>query len=83
MMQTTAFATSGEIRVATTGALPAATGQTLEPVALAGCQGAPALAGTLSPLMNLFEQRATATKDAGPPAVKADAPQRLRAFNSS
>lgn len=53
----TAFATSGEIRVASTAALTAATGQTLEGQPIGGCLGAPN--GTLvqSPVMSLFEQR--------------------------
>ncbi len=56
-MATTAFTTSGEIRIATTAALTAATGQTLEAAAISECLGAPN--GTLvqSPLMALFEQR--------------------------
>lgn len=39
-MASTAFATSGEIRIASTGALTAATGQTLEPAAISYCAGA-------------------------------------------
>lgn len=57
VMATTAFTTSGEIRVATTAALTAATGQTLEPAAIGACLGAPN--GTLvqSSQMVLFDQR--------------------------
>ena len=40
-MASTAFATSGEIRIASTAALTAATGQTLEPAPIASCAGAP------------------------------------------
>lgn len=56
-MATTAFATSGEIRIATTAALTAATSQTLEPSSIASCMGADnrTLVSTV-PIM-LFEQR--------------------------
>lgn len=54
---TTAFATSGEIRIATTAALSAATGQTLEGQPIGGCMGAPNATLAQSPVMNLFEQR--------------------------
>jgi hypothetical protein len=57
VMQTTAFATSGEIRIATTAALTAATGQTLEPAAISECMGAANATLIQSPVMNLFEQR--------------------------
>lgn len=57
VMAASAFATSGEIRIATTAALTAATGQTLEPVAMAECAGAAALTNTQSPMMGLFEER--------------------------
>lgn len=56
-MASTAFATSGEIRIATTAALTAATGQTLEPAAISGCLGAPNATLVQSPMMPLFEQR--------------------------
>lgn len=52
----TAFATSGEIRVATTAGLTAATGQTLEGQPVGGCAGATPTA-LQSPVMALFEQR--------------------------
>ncbi len=39
-MSTTAFATSGEVRIATTAALTAATTQTLETTPIASCMGA-------------------------------------------
>lgn len=57
VMASTAFVTSGEIRVSTTAALTAATGQTLEPAAIAECMGAPGNALTQSFMMNLFEKR--------------------------
>jgi hypothetical protein len=53
----TSFATSGEIRVATTAALTAATGQTLEGQAVGGCMGAPNATLAQSPVMMLWEQR--------------------------
>lgn len=53
----TAFATSGEIRIATTAALTAATGQTLEAAAIAGCMGAPNATLAQSPVMPLYEVR--------------------------
>lgn len=56
-MGTTGFATSGEIRIATTAALTAATGQTLEPAALASCMGADNRTLVSTGPMNLFEQR--------------------------
>lgn len=56
-MAASAFATSGEVRIATTAALGAATGQTLEPSAISGCQGAPNITLTQSPVMMLFEMR--------------------------
>lgn len=51
-----AFATSGEIRVATTAGMTAATGQTLEGQPVGGCAGASPLA-VQSPVMALWEQR--------------------------
>lgn len=57
VMASTAFATSGEIRIATTAALTAATGQTLEPAAVSECMGAPGTLLAQSPVMNLFEER--------------------------
>lgn len=56
-MATSAFASSGEVRIATTAALTAATGQTLEANALGGCMGATQLTNTQSPEMYLFDQR--------------------------
>jgi hypothetical protein len=55
-MGTTAFATSGEIRIATTAALTAATGQTLEAAPITNCAGAPSATVTQSVVMNLFER---------------------------
>lgn len=54
-MSPSAFGGEGEIRIATTAALTAATGQTLEPNGIAECMGAPN--GTLvqSPPMTLFD----------------------------
>ena len=52
----TSFATSGEIRVATTAGLTAATGQTLEGQPIGGCAGAPPTA-LQSSEMYLFDQR--------------------------
>jgi hypothetical protein len=54
-MAASAFVTSGEIRIATTAALTAATGQTLEPVAIAECLGAPNSTLLQSPQMVLFD----------------------------
>lgn len=56
-MNATAFATSGEIRIATTAALTAATGQTLEPAAIGSCLGAPNATLVQSTVVNLFELR--------------------------
>ena len=53
-MAATAFATSGEIRIATTGALTAATGQTLEALGVGICMGAPNGTLVMSPQMLLF-----------------------------
>jgi hypothetical protein len=53
----TSFATSGEIRVSSTAALTAATGQTLEGQPVGGCMGATQLTNTQSPEMYLFDQR--------------------------
>jgi hypothetical protein len=54
-MAASGFATSGEVRIATTGALTAATGQVLEPVAIAECLGAPNATLAQSPQMTLFD----------------------------
>jgi|SRR5579859_231675 len=59
-MSATAFLTSGEIRIGTTAGLTAATGETLEAIALGGCAGAPATTNTASPEMFLWD-----TRDAG------------------
>jgi hypothetical protein len=56
-MASTAFATSGEIRIATTAALVAATGQTLEAAAVSECLGAPNATLARTEQMMLFEQR--------------------------
>lgn len=56
-MAATAFATSGEIRVATTAALTAATGQTLEPAGIGYSSGAPFLTNTREPKDFLWDQR--------------------------
>lgn len=56
-MGSTGFVTSGEIRIATTAALTAATGQTLEAAAIAECLGAPNPTLTRTEIMPLFEQR--------------------------
>lgn len=55
-MGTTAFATSGEIRIATTAALTAATGQTLEAAPIASCAGADNRTLVSTPQMVLFDQ---------------------------
>jgi hypothetical protein len=52
-----AFVTSGEVRIATTAALTAATGQTLEGNPIGGCMGAPPTTNVQSSEMFLFEQR--------------------------
>jgi hypothetical protein len=52
-----AFVTSGEIRIATTAALTAATGQTLEGQPVGGCMGAPNITLVQSPEMFLFDNR--------------------------
>ena len=57
VMAASAFVTSGEIRIASTAALTAATGQTLEAAALSECMGAVATTNLQSPVMPLFEQR--------------------------
>ena len=54
---TSAFATEGEIRIAATSALTAATGQTLESNAIAACMGADNRTLVSTPPFNLFEQR--------------------------
>lgn len=56
-MATTGFNLAGEIRVATTATLTAATGQTLEPAALSECLGAANATLIQTTVMNLFEQR--------------------------
>lgn len=56
-MNATGFATSGEIRIATTAALTAATGQTLEPAPIASCLGAANATLVQTTPLNLFEQR--------------------------
>lgn len=56
-MASTGFVTSGEIRIATTAALTAATGQTLEPAAVGECLGAPNATIARTEIMPLFEQR--------------------------
>ena len=56
-MATTGFATSGEIRVSTTAALTAATGQTLEAAPISGCMGADNRTLVSTGQMMLFEQR--------------------------
>jgi hypothetical protein len=60
-MSPTSFVTSGEIRVATTAALTAATGQTLEPAGIGYGKAAPFAANTTLPKFNLFEQRDSGT----------------------
>ena len=54
-MAASGFATSGEIRIATTAALTAATNQTLEPNPIGICQGAPNATLQQSGPMTLFE----------------------------
>lgn len=56
-MSASAFVNGGEIRIATTGALGAATGQTLEPAALAMCMGADNRTLVSTPPFDLFVQR--------------------------
>ncbi len=56
-MATSAFTSSGEIRIATTAALTAATGQGLEANAIGGCMGADNRTLVTSPEMYLFDQR--------------------------
>lgn len=56
-MASTAFLTSGEVRIATTAALTAATGQVLEAAPISGCMGADNRTLVSTPVMNLFEQR--------------------------
>lgn len=56
-MASTAFATSGRIGVATTGALTAATGQVLEAAGIGECMGAPNATLGQSAQMDLFELR--------------------------
>jgi hypothetical protein len=53
----TAFNTSGEIRIATTAALTAATGQALEGQPIGGCMGADNRTLVSTPEMYLFDQR--------------------------
>ena len=59
-MAPTAFLGSGEIRIATTVGLGAATGQVLEAAPISGCMGADNRTLVSTPQMVLFEQ-----KDAG------------------
>jgi hypothetical protein len=54
VMGSSAFVTSGEIRIASTAALTAATGQTLEPNPIGMCAGAPNATLVQSPPMDLF-----------------------------
>jgi hypothetical protein len=54
-MAASGFVTSGEIRIATTGALTAATGNTAEPNAVGQCMGAPNATLAQSVQMVLFE----------------------------
>lgn len=56
-MAPSAFVTSGELRIATTAALTAATGQTLEPAGIGYGRAAPFAANTTLPKFNLYEQR--------------------------
>lgn len=56
-MATSAFNTSGEIRIATTAALAAATGQVLEAAPIGTCTGADNRTLVSTPPMYLFEQR--------------------------
>ena len=56
-MASTAFVTSGEIRIATTAALTAATGQTLEAEAIGECLGAPNSTLLQAAQQVLFDQR--------------------------
>ena len=56
-MAATAFSTSGEIRIATTAALTAATGQTLEPAPVGTCAGADNRTLVSTSQMALWEQR--------------------------
>lgn len=54
---TSEFNLGGEIRTATTAALTAATGQTLEPIPIGGCMGADNRTLVSTPEMYLFDQR--------------------------
>ncbi len=54
-MAASAFVTSGRLAIASTGALTAATGQTLEPAAIGMCMGAPNATLVQSVPMTLFE----------------------------
>lgn len=56
-MATTSFLSFGELRIATTAALTAATNQTLEPAPLATCAGADNRTLVSTPPMYLFDQR--------------------------
>ena len=58
IMAASGFVTSGEIRIATTGALTAATGNTAEPNAIGQCMGAANATLVQSPQMILFESSA-------------------------
>lgn len=55
-MATTGFNTSGELRIATTAALTAATGQTAEAAPIASCAGADNRTLVSTPPMTLFDQ---------------------------
>ena len=57
LMAPSEFVAGGEIRVATTAALTAATGQALEPVAYSGCMGADNRTLVSTGEMYLFDQR--------------------------
>ncbi len=56
LMGTTEFAAGGEIRIATTAALTAATGQTLEAAPLSSCMGADNRTLVSTPPFDLFRQ---------------------------
>ena len=55
-MATTEFANGGEIRIATTAALTAATGQTLEPATIGNCMGADNRTLVSTPPFDFFRQ---------------------------
>ncbi len=58
-MGTTEFAAGGEIRIATTAALTAATGQTLEPAPIGSCMGADNRTLVTTAPFDLFKEDAT------------------------